>query len=53
MFPIIAISGTPHERGRQYGAQARGLVQLSIASYARLYAYSGLGWDEAHARAQR
>ena len=53
MFPIIAISGTPHERGRQYGAQARGLVRLSIASYARLFAYCGLDWGEAQARAAR
>jgi isopenicillin-N N-acyltransferase like protein len=53
MFPIIAIAGTPRDRGRQYGALARGRIQHSIASYARLFAFCGLTWDEAQVKAAR
>jgi isopenicillin-N N-acyltransferase-like protein len=53
MFPIVTVAGTPRERGRQYGAQARDRIELSIASYARLFAYCGLTWSEARAKAGR
>ena len=53
MFPIIAISGAPRERGRQYGEAARDRIRHSIATYARLFAYCGLTWGEAQMRAVR
>lgn len=51
MFPIIEAGGTAFERGRRHGAQARARVQRSIASYAHLFAYCGIDWREAEARA--
>jgi isopenicillin-N N-acyltransferase-like protein len=51
MFPIIAISGAPRVRGRQYGTFARARIQHSIATYARLFAYCGLTWGEAQVKA--
>src|SRR4051812_20304802 len=51
MFPLIATSGTPRERGRQYGTIARAQVQQSIATYARLFGYCGMAWGEAQMRA--
>lgn len=53
MFPIIAISGAPRERGQQYGSLARKRIQRSIASYARVFAYCGFTWGEAQVRAAR
>jgi isopenicillin-N N-acyltransferase like protein len=47
MFPLIEVSGHPHERGRQYGQQARERVERSIATYARLFAYCGIDWQGA------
>jgi isopenicillin-N N-acyltransferase-like protein len=44
MFPEVTVSGSPYERGRQYGAQARDRVHRSIASYAETFAYFA-GWD--------
>lgn len=32
-FPLIEVSGTPYERGRQYGRQARDRVLLGIGHY--------------------
>ncbi|NJO06834.1 MAG: peptidase C45 [Chloroflexaceae bacterium] len=48
MFPHIRISGTPYERGRQYGQQAIPQIQRSIASYAMLFAHDrGIDWQQA------
>lgn len=51
MFPIIDVSGTPRERGRQYGARARDRIARSLVNYARLFAYCGLSWKDVQARA--
>ena len=51
MFPIIEVSGPAFERGRQHGERARGRVERSIATYARMFAYCGMDWREAQARA--
>lgn len=51
MFPLIEISGSPRDRGRTYGVQARERIQHSIATYARLFAYCGISWGEAQIRA--
>jgi isopenicillin-N N-acyltransferase-like protein len=44
MFPEVIVSGSPYERGLQYGTQARERVHRSIASYAATYQYYA-GWD--------
>ena len=51
MFPVIEVNGSAFERGRQHGTQARARVERSIATYARLFAYCGMDWREAQARA--
>ncbi len=38
------MTGTPYERGRQYGAQARAQVHLSVQAYQRVFAHYA-GWD--------
>lgn len=50
MFPVIDVHGSPFERGRQHGAQARERVERSLANYAHLFAFCGLSWDEAQHR---
>ncbi len=44
MTPRIRVEGTHHERGRQYGAQARAQVRLSVQAYERVFAHCA-GWD--------
>jgi isopenicillin-N N-acyltransferase like protein len=44
MTPRIRVAGTPYERGRQYGAQARDQVHLSVQAYQRVFAHYA-GWD--------
>jgi isopenicillin-N N-acyltransferase-like protein len=44
MTPRIRVEGTPYERGRQYGAQARARVNLSVEAYRRVFAHYA-GWD--------
>jgi isopenicillin-N N-acyltransferase like protein len=44
MTPRIRVEGTHYDRGRQYGAQARAQVQLSVQAYQRVFAYYA-GWD--------
>lgn len=51
MFPVISVSGTPYELGRQYGTQARERVHRSVAGYSRMYEYVA-GWDWARATAE-
>jgi isopenicillin-N N-acyltransferase-like protein len=51
MFPIIDVSGSSRERGRQYGGRARSRIVRSIESYARLFAYCGIAWKDAQALA--
>jgi isopenicillin-N N-acyltransferase like protein len=44
MTPRICVAGTPYERGRQYGTQARAQVHLSVQAYQRVFAHYA-GWD--------
>jgi len=47
MAARIRVEGTPYERGRQYGAQARAQVRLSVQAYQRVFAhYAGWDWPE-------
>lgn len=50
MFPIIDANGTARERGRVHGARAKARVARSVATYARLFAYCGIGWRDAQRR---
>ncbi|MEI7742340.1 MAG: C45 family peptidase [Chloroflexota bacterium] len=55
-FPHIRVSGTPRERGRQYGEQARSRVRRSIEIYRAVFGhYAGWDWEQviAHAQAYR
>ncbi len=47
MFPLIEVSGSARERGQQHGIKARARIELSIANYARLFAYCGIDWQRA------
>jgi isopenicillin-N N-acyltransferase like protein len=48
-IPRVRVDGTPHDRGRQYGSQARALVHLSVQAYQRVFAHYA-GWDWATVR---
>ncbi|MFE0421631.1 hypothetical protein [Streptomyces sp. NPDC058953] len=51
--PVVRTSGSPRDRGRQYGAAARRRVQLSLESYEGMYAhFAGLDWAAATALAE-
>ncbi|WP_419994841.1 C45 family autoproteolytic acyltransferase/hydolase [Streptomyces boninensis] len=53
-LPVIEISGSPAERGRQYGEAVRPLLHASLAYYeAAFAASSGLTWEEVTRRAAR
>ncbi|HMD23459.1 MAG TPA: C45 family peptidase, partial [Streptosporangiaceae bacterium] len=42
--PRVRVAGTPYDRGRQYGAQARTRIHLSVRAYQRVFAHYA-GWD--------
>ena len=44
--PLIEVSGTPRERGRQYGEQAKARILRGIAHYSTQLEGSQLGWPE-------
>jgi len=47
-YPRIRVSGSPRERGFQYGLQARDRVRAGMAGYERAFALSaGWTWDQA------
>ena len=45
-FPLIDISGTPRERGRQYGEQAAVRIKRGIDHYSAQLESSKLTWDD-------
>ena len=51
MFPVIEVEGDAFVRGRLHGTLARSRIERSIATYARLFAYCGIDWDDAQRRA--
>lgn len=55
MFPIIDIrgQGSAHARGVAYGQAARAQTAHSMETYARLFAFCGISWAQARARALR
>ena len=53
-IPRVRVEGTSYERGRQYGAQARDRVRLSVQAYQRVFAhYAGWDWAEVRRAATR
>src|SRR4051794_8600163 len=44
--PLIEMSGSPRERGRQHGEQAADRVKLGIEHYSSQIAASRLSWDD-------
>ncbi|MFJ8926422.1 C45 family autoproteolytic acyltransferase/hydrolase [Streptomyces sp. NPDC102364] len=53
-LPVIDISGTPLERGRQYGEAVRPQLHAAIGYYEQAFGQSaGLTWDRVTARAAR
>ncbi|WP_128376393.1 C45 family autoproteolytic acyltransferase/hydolase [Streptomyces cavernae] len=53
-LPLIEISGTPAERGRQYGEAVRPQIHAALAYYEEAFGQSaGLTWDQVTARAAR
>lgn len=48
LFPIIHVSGSPHDIGCQHGELARAQIQVSIENYRRMFLdYSNITWDTA------
>jgi len=43
-FPVVRVKGTPRERGRSYGSQAREQVHGSLEAYERIFAHYA-HWD--------
>ncbi|MFD5898774.1 C45 family autoproteolytic acyltransferase/hydolase [Streptomyces sp. NPDC060366] len=53
-LPVIEISGSPRERGRQYGEAVRPQLHAALGYYAEAFGQSaGLTWDRVTARAER
>ncbi len=53
-FPQVRVDGTPRERGRQYGEQARDRVRRSIEAYEEVFAhYTGWRWPDVQREATR
>lgn len=53
-LPLIEISGTPVERGRQYGEGVRPQLHAALAYYEEAFGQSsGLTWNQVAARAAR
>jgi len=51
-YPHIRVTGTPRDRGRQYGEQARDRVQRSVELYRAIFAqYAGWDWARVTAHA--
>lgn len=46
-FPLIDVSGTPQQRGLQYGEQAADRIVLGIENYKATFSRSGVEWPEA------
>jgi isopenicillin-N N-acyltransferase-like protein len=53
-FPVIRVSGSARDRGRQIGSSAAQRIARSIEIYQNLFqGLTGLGWDEVVANASR
>ncbi|MBL8271492.1 C45 family autoproteolytic acyltransferase/hydolase [Steroidobacter sp.] len=51
-FPLLRISGSPRERGRQYGERARERIEISLSIYESAFAKKNIAWAEVRQRAR-
>jgi isopenicillin-N N-acyltransferase-like protein len=51
-FPLIDLSGSPHERGRQHGKAVPDRIKRGIAMYAESLLNNGVDWRELERRAE-
>lgn len=51
-FPLIDLSGSPRERGRQHGQGASDRIKRGIAMYAESLLASGVDWKQLERRAE-
>ena len=51
-FPMIDLSGSPRERGRQHGTAAPAQIKRGIAMYSESLLTSGVDWKELERRAE-
>jgi isopenicillin-N N-acyltransferase-like protein len=53
-FRVIRVTGGPEQRGRQYGTQAKPLIQAAISGYAAVFRhYAGWDWPTVRQHAMR
>jgi isopenicillin-N N-acyltransferase-like protein len=52
-FPLIDLSGSPRERGRQHGQAAADLLRRGVRMYAESLLKNGVDWKELERRAER
>jgi isopenicillin-N N-acyltransferase-like protein len=53
-YPHVQVEGSPRERGRQYGEQARERVRRSVEAYGEVFAsLAGWDWDRVTTEAHR
>ena len=54
MFPHLALTGSAHDRGRQYGEQASGQIRQSVEAYREVFAhYAHWDWPTVTSQALR
>ncbi len=51
-FPLVSVSGSPLERGRQYGRQAAGRIAVSVTIYQAAFATAEVAWSTVQERAR-
>jgi isopenicillin-N N-acyltransferase like protein len=51
-FPLVDLSGSPRERGRQHGQAVPGRIKHGIAMYAESLLKNGVDWKELERRAE-
>jgi isopenicillin-N N-acyltransferase-like protein len=52
-FPLVSVSGSAADRGRQYGRQAGDRIRTSLEIYSAAFANVGLSWKEVFELARR
>lgn len=46
-FPLLEVRGTPRERGRSHGEQARERIAICIRNYQSTFQHKGVSWERA------
>ncbi len=54
MYPVVSVQGSPYQRGRSYGRQARERIRRSLQVYAQAFErFADWDWAQATAQARR